>query len=249
MIEKITKKMQSNQARRDGNRRRQGRSNQSIQLEELSLLKSQARQRDITVQDPNIGLGKGYLNPKPFCPVQPISMKIRFLIGPAAIASYTFTAQDMLKLVVFSTAVNTVYSLALSARLKYIEIWEPYDAAAPGTTGSAGFIWYGVAGTNTGINRPVFTTAASQAYPGHLITKPNKLSVESFWQRNGSSVTFGDFRGLNVGSTVDICFDYIPVYDFASTAGASFVGVAASAGLAGIHPMTANFQGIGLNNM
>ncbi len=210
-------------------------------------LRSISDERSLIV-DPNAGLGRGYLIPKAFQAQQTCSQKVRFIIGAAGVSSYTFLALDLIKMLCFSTALNTLYPLAKAVKLKYIEMWEAFDGSTL-SNNTIGFIYYGVAGTNTGTNRAYFDTSASTSRPAHVYAPAPKDTVLSFWQNSATGLTFGDFRGLNPGTTVDICFDWISNGDFASAATVSFAGTAASAGLVGIHPMTSAFAAVGWNNM
>ncbi len=203
---------------------------------------------DLGSLDPNEGMRAGFRYPKSF-QIPPICQyKIRFYVN-ADITSLTFTAAHLLQLVCFSTAINTAYQVAKSVRLRYIEIWEPIVAAGTPANNTSGFIYYGTAGTNTGTNRAYFCTNASYDKPGHTLAPVPKNTVLPFWQNAASGLTFGDFRNLTLGATVDVRFDLIGNGDFSSVAAASFAVVAASAGLQGVHPPSASLTAVGWNNM
>ncbi len=148
----------------------------------------------------------------------------------------------------FSTAANTGYSKLSCVRLKYVELWEPYQGVGT-LTSLAGVEYEGSGGTNTGINLQFFGGAVAPDQPTHIFAPAPSNTLIGYWQQKTSSSTAFTLKNLDVGTIVDIAMDYI-LSDTDTTASLGpFAIVAASAGLTGIHPVNTNFVGVGVNTM
>jgi hypothetical protein len=203
--------------------------------------------RDV-VRSPNEGLTFGLIRPLQFITTPAHFRKIRFFVKSVAINSLAVTFQDLLKLMVFSTAVNTGYSRLDCIRLRYVEFWEPFQGTA-GITSTAGLVWEGSGGTNTGINRSIFATSSAPDQPAHVFSKPPSDTLIGAWMQKTSTSTAFTLNNLDVGTVFDIAFDYI-LGDNDTTVGIGpIVLVAAAAGISGIHPFSTSLVALGVNNM
>ncbi len=203
---------------------------------------------DLSSANPDKGLRLGFKYPQPFRAVPVQNSKIRFNVL-TNITVLAVAAQDFLKLHCFATAASTGYGIARAIKLRYVELWVPYQTAAVDTS-LGGIVFYGTGATNTGTNDERFAVGASYDKPAHLVARPPTGTLVGFWQNYQSSLTMFDLRNIPQGSTIDFSFDWISgenqtgtnVGPFAITAGSSV-------GEVGVHPPSTSLSAIGLNNL
>ncbi len=177
-----------------------------------------------------------------------LNSKIRMIVSGGAPLTVTFNASDLLKIHTFTTAANTGYGIARAVRLKYVEIWEPFQGVGMNTS-LAGIQFYGTGATNTGTNDERFCVAVGTNAPAHLLAYPPKETLVGWWQNVASSLVLFDLKNLEEGCIVDISFDYISGENQSSTNLGSYAVVAASAGLTGVHLPSTFLTAVGLNNL
>jgi len=199
-----------------------------------------------SLRNPDVGLARNLTQPMQFAVVPTDFRKIRFL-AQNTIASQTFSFQDLIKMRCFSTAVNTAYAKVSAVKLKYVEVWEPFQGLS--TANVAGITWEGSGGTNTGINRNFYVESAGPDKYSHLYSTPPSDTLIGYWQQKTSTSTAFILKNLSLGTIVDIAFDYQEADDDAVASLGPFVVVAAAAGLNGIHSPTTLLVAQGLNNM
>ncbi len=202
--------------------------------------------RDI-IRNPDAGLARNLLKPTQYAVVPTLFRKIRFMCT-VAIASQIISFQDLIKMQVFSTAANTGYAKVNAVRLRYVELWEPFQGGGQSTS-VAGLTFEGSGGTNTGINRNFYAESVAPDYPSHLYATPPSDTLIGAWQQKTSTSNAFTLKNLDVGTTVDIAFDYQYCDDDATASLGPYTIVAASAGLNGIHSPTTSLVAQGLNNM
>ncbi len=199
------------------------------------------------VRNPDAGLRRNLLRPLPFIVTPARFRKLRFLVTQT-ITSETISFQELLRMMTFSTSLNTGYSLLDCIRLRYVEIWEPYQGTAV-ITGTAGIVWEGSGGTNTGINRSIFGVSPAPDMPSHIYAKTPSDTLIGFWHQKSSASNAFTLNFCEAGSVIDIAFDYI-IGDNDTTVGIGpYTIVAASAGITGIHPPSTSLVAVGLNNV
>ncbi len=193
------------------------------------------------------GLQPNLRVPLPFPAGQVKFRKFRFITN-AAIATSTWAFADLMRLMCFSTAVNTGYSKLACVRLKYVELWEPYQGVGT-LTSLAGIVYEGSGGTNTGINLQFFGSAVSPDQPTHIYAPTPRNTLIGDWQQVTSTSNAFTLRTLDTGTVVDIAMDYIEKDTDNTASLGPFTISAASAGLTGIHPPATTFVGVGVNTM
>ncbi len=231
-----------NQKRSRRGNTRQRRPNNS----EANPLIIRSTEKDVRMSA-NAGMQPNLRVPLPF-PSSPVhNRKFRFITN-AAVATQAFTFSDLMKLMCFSTAVNTGYGMIACCRLRYVELWEPYQGVGT-LTSLAGIVYEGSGGTNTGINLQFYGGAVAPDQPTHIYAPTPRNTLIGDWQQKTSSSTAFTLKNLDTGTIVDISMDFIKSDTDTVSAVGPFTISAASAGLTGIHPPSTSFVGVGLNTM
>ncbi len=226
--------------------RRNGKTRNKAPYSEARPLIIRDSEKDVQ-QSQYAGLQRNLRVPHPF-PMSPVQFrKFRFITN-AAIASQVWQFSDLIKLMCFSTAVNTGYSKLECVALHYVELWEPYQGTGT-LTSLAGIEYEGSGGTNTGINLQFFGSSVSPDSPTHIFAPYPKKTLIGWWQQKTSSSSAFTLKNLDTGTVIDVAMSYI-LSDTDSVASLGpFTITAASAGLTGIHPPSTSFVGVGVNNM
>ncbi len=205
------------------------------------------RQIENETSGPDAGIAPGKLRPLPFRSSQVEVFKLR-LVASGAIALQTFNAQDILRILTFTTSSTQGYAFASSIRLSYVEMWEPMQSP-PSTTSLAGIRFYGTSGTNTGTNDERFCVSAAPDYPSHLVGRPPKGTLQSFWQNTSSSLVMFDLLNIDQGTIIDICFRYYNGVNQSAVNLGPYAITASGAGITGVHLPNVLLSGVGLNNV
>jgi len=199
---------------------------------------------DLGSNNPNMGLRKGYKTPKPFTMTPTYFRKLRFTVG-TAVATQVFTASNILDFMCFSVAVNTAYRVARSIRLRYVEIWEPFNGI--GAITNVGLRWEGavVAPNLPMTSTTLYASSSGPDYPAHLIAHPVPGTYQDWWHNAADNASMFEVFSLAEGAIMDIAFDWTTYETLQSTLVSTPVVVGA-VGLNAIHSPNVNITALGL---
>jgi hypothetical protein len=203
-------------------------------------------ERDLP-SDRMAGLAAGFRVPKPF-DVTPIYFrKIRFVLS-AAIAAQGFTASSLLDLQVQTFSLNVGYRIARSIRLKYVEIWEPFNGVGAGVLTNSGIRW----DIPTTANLPTssMTSYASSVMPdapAHLLTRPASDTYADWWHNAADNGPMFTLLSLSANAIVDIAFLWVSYESGNSTVSSTAINAAIGfPGFNAIHSPNVNMTALGL---
>ncbi len=200
-----------------------------------------------STHNPDEGMRPGFTFPRQFRAVPVLNSKIRMIVTGGAPLTVTFNASDLLKIHTVATAANTGYGMARAVRLKYVEIWEPFQGASMNTS-LAGIQFYGTGATNTGTNDERFCVAVGTNTPAHLLAYPPKETLVGWWQNVASSLVLFDLKNLEEGCIVDISFDYISGENQTAINLGPYTISGGVLGAFGVHLPSTFLSAVGLNN-
>jgi hypothetical protein len=192
------------------------------------------------------GMRPGYVTPKPFDVTPTVNRKLRFIVA-AAVASQAFTVPNLLDLLCMTVANNSAYRIARAVRLKYVEIWEPFNGV--GVITNVGLRWDVPTTGNIGpINSTtLYASSSGPDYPAHLLARPPSGSYQDWWHNAGDSGPLLTMFSLNAGCIVDISYDYVTYESGNSTAVTTAVTTGANfPGYNAIHFPNTNITALGL---
>lgn len=195
------------------------------------------------ISSPDVGLRPGFKNPMPFS-VQPIMFrKLRFTVA-GAVATQAYTASNILDFLCMSTAANVAYRIARSVRLKYVEIWEPFNGV--GNITNVSLKWDIPTTANLPMNSTtIYASSSGPDYPAHLFCRPSRDTYADWWHNASDTGPMFTLLSLNAGAIVDIAFDYVTYETGNSTQTSTGVTVAAG-GFNAIHSPNASITALGL---
>jgi hypothetical protein len=159
----------------------------------------------------------------------------------------TITAATILNFMAFATGATTAYRVARAVKLKYIELWEPYQGVGQ-ITSVAGVEMYGTGATNTGTNDERFASSATPDAPGHLLVRPPKGTLIGYWQNEASTLTYCDIKNCEVGTVIDFAFLWSGRDNDTSTSAVTVSVSGLSAGMMGITRPSTKWSAVGYNN-
>lgn len=198
---------------------------------------------DMTVRNPMDGYRVGFKTPKPFS-VQPcLFRKLRFTVG-GAVATQAYDASNILDFLCMSTGVNVAYRIARAVRLKYVEIWEPFNGV--GAITNVALKWDIPTTANLPMtSETIYASASAPDYPAHLVARPYPGTYQDWWHNALDTGPMFTLLSLNQGAIVDIGFDYV-TYETGNSTQTSTAVVVAAAGFNAIHSPNASITALGL---
>jgi hypothetical protein len=197
--------------------------------------------------DRTAGLAAGFRVPKPFIVTPIYFRKIRFVLS-AAIASQAFTASTMLDLQL-QTFSNTVgYRIARAIKLKYVEIWEPFNGVGAGVLTNSGLRW----DVPTTANLPtssetLYASSVMPDAPAHLLARPTRDTYPDWWHNAADNGPMFTLLSLSANAIVDIAFLWVTYESGNSTASTTAInGAIGFPGYNAIHSPNVNMTALGL---
>lgn len=148
--------------------------------------------------------------------------KFRFSVTSAFTGSVSI-AKILGALGTVCTVVNTtVTAFNRSFKIRKIELWTP--PPAQGSLATTSIEWLG---SENSPSREVSDTVMSVSRPGHIVMKPPKNSLASFWQQGNSNTVLFSLVAP-VGTVIDFSVDYIEYDDEATN-----ISIAVATGVLG----------------
>jgi hypothetical protein len=170
------------------------------------------------------------------------------IVSGTSLGTVTFRASDLLSIHTLATAANTGYGIARAVKLKYVEIWEPFQGTAS-ITSVAGLTFYGTGATNTGTNDERYCVSVGPDAPAHLLAYPPVGTLIGYWQNYASSLVLFDLRNLEEGAVVDLCFDWISGENQTTINVGPYTITGGVIGAVGVHLPSTQLTAVGLNNL
>ncbi len=163
-----------------------------------------------------------------------------------AFTTVTWNASDLLHVHCMATSATVGYGFARAVKLKYVELWEPNQGTGQFTS-LAGIIFYGTGATNTGTNDERFAVSVGSNDPAHLLAYPPAGTLLGAWQNYQSSLVLFDLKNMEVGTIVDISFDWLSGEN-QNTTNTTFSITGGTLGVCGVHLPSTSLTAVGLNN-